>query len=74
MSKYALERTCYRNFEKANRKYAQNQPEEFMEILKTYMGTGMHLHNEIVLDATEILTKPVLGLYCGLLCTGLNEQ
>ena len=50
MSKYALERTCIEILKKANRKYAQNQPEEFMEILKTYMGTGMHLHNEIVLD------------------------
>ena len=66
MSKYALERTCIEILKKANRKYAQNQPEEFMEILKTYMGTGMHLHNEIVLDALKYLPNQYCGLYCGL--------
>lgn len=73
MSKYALERTCIEILKKANRKYAQNQPEEFMEILKTYMGTGMHLHNEIVLDALKYLPNQYSDYIVDYLCTGLER-
>lgn len=73
MSKYALERTCIEILKKANRKYAQNQPEEFMEILKTYMGTGMHLHNEIVFDALKYLPNQYADYIADYLCTGLER-
>ena len=74
MSQYALERTCIEILKKANRKYAQNQPEEFMEILKTYMGTDMHLHNEIVLDALKYLPNQYADYIVDYLCTGLERK
>lgn len=73
MSKYALERTCIEILKKANRKYAQNQPEEFIEILKKYMGTGMKLHNEIVLDALKYLPNQYADFIADYLCTGLER-
>ena len=73
MSKYALERTCIEILKKADRKYAQNQPEEFMEILKKYMGTGIHLHNEIVLDALKYLPNQYEDYIVDYLCTDLER-
>ena len=73
MSKYALERTCIEILKKANRKYAQNQPEEFMEILKIYMGTGIRLHNEIVLDALKYFPNQYSDYIVDYLCTGLER-
>lgn len=73
MSKYALERTCIEILKKANRKYAQNQPEEFMEILKIYMGTGIRLHNEIVLDALKYFPNQYSDYIIDYLCTGLER-
>lgn len=73
MSKYALERTCIEILKKANRKYAQNQPEEFMEILKKYMGTGIRLHNEIVLDALKYFPNQYSDYIVDYLCTGLER-
>lgn len=73
MSKYALERTCIEILKKANRKYAKNQPEEFMEILKIYMGTGIRLHNEIVLDALKYFPNQYSDYIIDYLCTGLER-
>lgn len=73
MSKYALERTCIEILKKANRKYAQNQPEEFIEILKTYMGTGIRVHNEIVLDALKYLPNQYSDYIVDYLCAGLER-
>lgn len=73
MSKYALERTCIEILKKANRKYAQNQPRELIEILKKYMGTGIRLHNEIVLDALKYLPNQYADYIAGYLCTGLER-
>lgn len=73
MSKYALERTCIEILKKANRKYAQNQSEEFIEILRKYMGTGMSLHNEIVLDALKYFPNQYADYIVDYLCTDLER-
>lgn len=73
MSKYALERACIEILKKANRKYAQSQPEEFIGILKTYMGTGIRLHNEIVLDALKYLPNQYADYIMDYLCTELEQ-
>ena len=73
ISKYALERACIEILKKANCKYAQNQPEKFVKILKTYMGTGIRLHNEIVLDALKFLPNQYADYIVDYLCTGLER-
>ena len=49
--KATLERACIQIVKKANKQFAQQEPEILLGILSNYMGTGNALHNEIVLDA-----------------------
>ena len=46
-----LERICIYLLCKANEKFAEKKPEEFLNRYKPYLGTGIALHNEILMKA-----------------------
>lgn len=51
INRATLERTCIQIIKKANRQFAQQDSEAFLKVISSFMGTGIALHNEIVLDA-----------------------
>lgn len=63
-----LERTCIQIIKKANRQFAQQEPELLLKMLSDYMGTGSSLHNEIVLDALRYLSEAYANYVIEYLC------
>ncbi|MCH5280925.1 MAG: hypothetical protein J1E61_05600 [Lachnospiraceae bacterium] len=72
-SRNTLERTCIKIIKKANRQFAQQEPELLLKILSDYMGTGSSLHNEIVLDALRYLPKSYANYVIEYLCQSFDR-
>lgn len=52
-----LERACINILKKANINIIMSNPDLFMEYYKEYMGKGLYLFNELILDAMYYLPK-----------------
>ena len=66
--KATLERACIQIVKKANKQFAQQEPEILLGILSNYMGTGNALHNEIVLDALLYFPNSYMDYIISYLC------
>lgn len=67
-----LERTCIQIIKKANRQFAQQEPELLLKMLSNYMGTGSALHNEIVLDALRYLPESYANYIVDYICQSFD--
>ena len=67
--KHSLERVCIQIIKSANRHFAQNEPELFLSKVSCYIGTGVPLHNELILDSFQYLpdlyADYILEYICG---------
>lgn len=73
LSHNTLERTCIQIIKKANRQYAQQEPELLLKMLSDYMGTGNALYNEIVLDALSYLPESYADYVIEYLCHSFDK-
>ena len=71
-SRNTLERVCIQIIKKANRQFAQQEPELLLQMLSDYMGTGNALHNEIVLDALRYLSESYADYVIEYLCQSFD--
>ena len=53
--KHSLERVCIQIVKSANRQFAKSDSKAFLSKVSCYMGTGVPLHNELILDAFQYL-------------------
>ena len=66
----SLKRVCIQILKSANREYAKNEPELFLLNISCYMGTGIFLHNELVLDCFRFLPD----IYADYMCEDFGKR
>lgn len=72
--KRGLERACIQIIKKANAAIIASKPEIFLEIYKEYMGRGLDLFNEIILDGLYLLPEEYSDVVIKYLCRDFDSN
>lgn len=72
--RYSLERVCMQIVKSANRQFAKNEPELFLSEVSCYMGTGIPLHNELILDSFQYLPDLYADYIVKYMCGDFEER
>lgn len=72
--KHSLERVCIQIIKSANRHFAQNEPELFLSKVSCYIGTGVPLHNELILDSFQYLPDLYADYILEYMCGDFEER
>jgi hypothetical protein len=72
--KRGLERTCIQVIKKANAAIIAQKPEAFLERYKEFMGKGLDLFNEIILDGLYRLPERYSDVVINYLCSDFDSN
>jgi hypothetical protein len=72
--KRGLERACIQIIKKANAAIIAQQPEKFFDRYKAFMGKGIDLFNEIILDGLYRLPESYSDIVINYLCSDFNRN
>lgn len=72
--KHRLERVCIQIIKSANKHFAKNEPELFLSKVSCYMGTGVSLHNELILDSFQYLPDLYADYILEYMCGDFEER
>lgn len=69
-----MERVCIQIIKSANKHFAKNEPELFLSKVSCYMGTGVSLHNELILDSFQYLPDLYADYILEYMCGDFEER
>ena len=72
--KHSLERVCIQIVKSANKQFAKSEPELYLSKVSCYMGTGVPLHNELILDSFQHLPDLYADYIVEYMCGDFEER